>query len=116
HDAVGTTKAAWPILKQQVDEGVGFMMSMSKAIASEPKATAILWASTPSDVRLVVSRGPEVPIDAGELVRTLAPEFHGKGGGKPDFAQASLPSTSAARAAADRLEELIRKQLGIQSG
>lgn len=116
HEAVGTTKGTWPILKQEVGEGVGFMMSMSKAIAAEPRATAILWASTPSDVRLVLSRGPEVPIDAGELVRTIAPEFHGKGGGSPDFAQASLPSTSAARAAADRIGEIIRKQLGIQSG
>ncbi len=117
-EAVDTarTRAAWPLLKQEVSEGVGFMMSMSRAIASEARAIAILWANAPSDVRLVVSRGAEVPVDAAELVRSLAAEFRGKGGGKPDFAQASFPSIGQARSAADRLEELIRKQLGIQSG
>jgi alanyl-tRNA synthetase len=92
------------------------MLSMSKATASESKATGIYWASSPSDVKLVVTRGADVPIDAAELVRTVAPEFRGKGGGKPDFAQASFPNIEQARAAANRLEELIRAKLGIPSG
>src|SRR5438093_4862053 len=51
------------------------MMSMSKAIASESRATAILWAKAPTDVRLVVSRGPDVPVDVAEIVQSVAPEF-----------------------------------------
>lgn len=113
---IETAKGMWPIVKDEVAQGVGFMMSMSKATASETRATGIYWAASPSDVKLVVTRGAEVPIDAAELVRTVAPEFHGKGGGRPDFAQASFPHIDQARAAAARLEELIRKQLGIQSG
>lgn len=113
--AVEAGKGVWPLLKQEVPEGVGFMMSMSKAIAGESKATAILWATAPSDVRLVVSHGENVPVDAAELVRTVAPEFGGKGGGRPDFAQASFPGTSQARSAADRLEQLIRQRLGTET-
>src|SRR5436309_641976 len=115
-EAVQTTRMAWPLVKQEVAEGVGFMMSMSKAIASETRATAILWAKAPNDVRLIVSRGPDVPVDAAEILQSVAPEFRGKGGGKPDFAQASFPNLDQARAAAERLERAIREKLGIPSG
>ncbi len=113
---IETAKGPWPILRSEVPQGVGFMLSMSKATASESRATGIYWAPSPSDVKLVLTRGAQVPVDAAELVRTVAPEFHGKGGGKPDFAQASFPNADQARAAAARLEELVRKQLGIESG
>jgi len=115
-EAVQTTSATWPLVKQEVAEGVGFMMSMSKAIASETKATAILWAKAPSDVRLIVSRGTGVPVDVAEILQSVAPEFRGKGGGKPDFAQASFPNLDQARAAAERLERTIREKLGTPSG
>jgi alanyl-tRNA synthetase len=113
---IDTARGMWPIVKDEVPQGVGFMMSMSKATASEPRATGIYWAASPSDVKLVVTRGTEVPIDAAELVRAVAPEFHGKGGGKPDFAQASFPNVEQARAAAARIEQLIRQKLGTPSG
>src|SRR5437667_1956550 len=115
-EEIGTAKGAWPIVKDEVAQGVGFMMSMSKATASESRATGIYWAKAPNDVKLVVTRGRDVPIDAAELVRTVAPEFHGKGGGKEDFAEASFPNVDQARAATTKLEELIRTKLGIQSG
>src|SRR6266566_1569614 len=115
-EELGTAKGAWPIVKDEVAQGVGFMMSMSKATASESRATGIYWAKAPNDVKLVVTRGKDVPIDAAELVRTVAPEFHGKGGGKEDFAEASFPNVDQAREAATKLEALIRAKLGIQSG
>ena len=113
---IETAKGPWPLLKDEVPQGVGFMMSMSKATASESRATGIYWAATPSDVKLVLTRGSQVPLDAAELVREVAPQFRGKGGGKPDFAQASFPNMDQARAAAARLEELVRQKLGIESG
>ncbi|MGQ0798275.1 MAG: alanine--tRNA ligase [Methanobacteriota archaeon] len=114
--AVAEDRGAWPLLKQEVREGATFMMAMSKATAGESRATGIYWASTPSDVKLVVTRGARVPIDAADLVRTVAPEFQGKGGGRPDFAQASFPSVDRARAAADRIEGLIRERLASSGG
>ncbi|HEX9341091.1 MAG TPA: alanine--tRNA ligase [Thermoplasmata archaeon] len=113
---IETAKGPWPILRSEVPQGVGFMLSMSKATASESRAIGIYWAPSPSDVKLVLTRGVQVPIDAAELVRSVAPDFHGKGGGKPDFAQASFPNADQARAAAARLEELVRQRLGIESG
>ncbi|MCI4371478.1 MAG: DHHA1 domain-containing protein, partial [Thermoplasmata archaeon] len=115
-EEVRAAKGAYPILKQEVPEGVRFMLSMSRATASEPTATGIYWASSPSDVKLVVTRGERVPIDAAEIVRTVAPEFHGKGGGKLGFAEASFPNTDQARAAANKIEEFIRKKLEGPSG
>ena len=113
---IESAKGTWPIPKGEVPQGVRFMMSMSKATASESRATGIYWAATPSDVKLVLTRGTQVPIDAAELVRAVAPQFRGKGGGKPDFAEASFPNLEMARGAASKLEELIREKLGIESG
>jgi alanyl-tRNA synthetase len=115
-EELAIAKGTWPIIKDEVAQGVGFMMSMSKATASESRATGIYWAAAPNDVKLVVTRGAEVPIDVAELIQVVAPEFRGKGGGRPDFAQASFPNVDQARAAAVKLEELIRKKLGIASG
>ena len=67
-------------------------------------------------MRLIVSRGTDVPVDAAEILQSVAPDFRGKGGGKPDFAQASFPNVDQARAAAERLERAIREKLGIPSG
>ena len=115
-EELASAKGSWPIIKEEVSQGVGFMMSMSKATASESRATGIYWAKGPNDVKLVVTRGKDVPIDAAELVRTVAPEFHGKGGGKEGFSEASFANLDQARAAALKLEELIRKKLGTASG
>src|SRR5207245_9345110 len=79
-EAVQTTRMAWPLVKQEVAEGVGFMMSMSKAIESEARATAVVWVQAPTDVRLVVSRGPDVPVDVAEILHSAATDFRGKDG------------------------------------
>src|SRR5207249_3694337 len=54
--------------------------------------------------------------DVAGILQSVVPEFRGKGGGKPDFAQASFPNLDQARAAAERLERSIREKLGIPSG
>src|SRR3989442_8204 len=113
---IESAKGNWPIPKGEVPQGVRFMMSMSKATASEARATGIYSAAAPGSVKLVLTRGTQVPIDAAELVRAVAPQFRGKGGGKPDFAEASFPNLEMARGAASKLEELIREKLGIESG
>src|SRR5438132_992995 len=111
-EEIGTAKGAWPIVKDEVPQGVGFMMSMSKATASESRATGIYWAKAPNDVKLVVTRGKDVPIDAAELVRTVAPEFHGKGGGRAYGAEPvekKRDTRTIARAMLARLSEEPRE-------
>src|SRR5205823_8675093 len=44
HQDIETAKGTWPIVRDEVSQGVGFMMSMSKATASESRATGIYWA------------------------------------------------------------------------
>jgi alanyl-tRNA synthetase len=56
------------------------------AAAARPDAVIVLFtATTPAQV--VIARGPESSVDANALLKQLATEFGGKGGGKPDLAQ-----------------------------
>src|SRR5256885_652820 len=55
-EEIGTAKGAWPIVKDEVPQGVGFMMSMSKATASEARATGIYLAKAANDVKRRVTR------------------------------------------------------------
>jgi alanyl-tRNA synthetase len=48
-------------------------------------AIALLTTSTPPQI--VVARGAQSSIDAGAVLKGLAAQFGGKGGGKPDLAQ-----------------------------
>jgi alanyl-tRNA synthetase len=44
---------------------------------------------------------------AGDLIKAVAAEVGGKGGGRPDFAQAGGPDASKLEAALGRLEPLL---------
>jgi alanyl-tRNA synthetase len=56
------------------------------AAAAQPEAVVALFtSSTPAQV--VIARGPKSTADAGAMLKRLAEEFGGKGGGKPDLAQ-----------------------------
>jgi alanyl-tRNA synthetase len=62
-----------------------------KAIAaaitvSSPAAAALVSSVSPAVV--VVARSPGVPIDANAVLKRLIDQFGGRGGGKPDLAQA----------------------------
>ena len=94
--------ALWllPALAQERQERI--VESVLPALAYGPKCSSTLQLHNLSDV--------------AEIVQSIAPEFRGKGGGKPDFAQASFPNLDQARAAAERLERTIREKLGIPSG
>jgi alanyl-tRNA synthetase len=54
--------------------------------AAQPVAVVALFtSSTPAQV--VIARGSKSTVDAGALLKKLAANFGGKGGGKPDLAQ-----------------------------
>jgi alanyl-tRNA synthetase len=71
------------------------------AIGGEKEGKALILVAATKDV---VARG----ISAGELVREMAKEVGGKGGGKPDMAQAGGPDPSRLPAALDKLYELVK--------
>nr|BDT36871.1 alanine--tRNA ligase [Myxococcus sp. MH1] len=71
------------------------------AIGGEKDGRAIILVAVTKDV---VAKG----ISAGELVREMAKEVGGKGGGKPDMAQAGGPDSAKLPAALDKLYELVK--------
>jgi alanyl-tRNA synthetase len=71
------------------------------AIGGEKEGKALILVAATKDV---VARG----ISAGDLVREMAKEVGGKGGGKPDMAQAGGPDPSRLPAALDKLYELVK--------
>ncbi|MCP3061920.1 alanine--tRNA ligase [Myxococcus sp. K38C18041901] len=71
------------------------------AIGGEKDGRAIILVAVTKDV---VAKG----ISAGELVREMAKEVGGKGGGKPDMAQAGGPDSAKLPAALEKLYELVK--------
>jgi len=74
------------------------------ALASEHEGKAVLLVA--------VSRDLTGKVRAGDLVKEAAKLVGGKGGGKPDLAQAGGPDPSGLERALARVEELLRKATG----
>jgi alanyl-tRNA synthetase len=69
----------------------GWDASGLKAIASAITAgtrAAVALFSTTSPFAVVVARSAGVAVDASAILRALTERFGGRGGGKPDLAQA----------------------------
>jgi alanyl-tRNA synthetase len=71
------------------------------AIGGEKDGKALILVAATKDV---VARG----FSAGDLVREMAKEVGGKGGGKADMAQAGGPDASKIPAALDKLYQLVK--------
>lgn len=77
-------------------------------------AVIVLGSNAEDGVRLVagVSQDLTRKIKAGDLVRHVAEAVGGKGGGRPDFAQAGGPNKEALPEALANALEWVRSQLG----
>ncbi|HEY7907029.1 MAG TPA: alanine--tRNA ligase [Wenzhouxiangella sp.] len=77
-------------------------------------AVIVLGSTAEDGVRLVagVSQDLTATIKAGDLVRHVAEAVGGKGGGRPDFAQAGGPNKDALPDALTNALDWIRAQLG----
>jgi alanyl-tRNA synthetase len=80
------------------------------------KTAVIVLASVEGSDKVVLVAGvtPDVTsrIKAGELVGTIAAQVGGRGGGRPDFAQAGGSNPAALDAALAGVQELVRTRLG----
>jgi alanyl-tRNA synthetase len=80
------------------------------------KSAVIVLASVEGSDKVVLVAGvtPDVTsrIKAGELVGTIAAQVGGRGGGRPDFAQAGGSNPAALDAALAGVQELVRARLG----
>jgi alanyl-tRNA synthetase len=63
---------------------------------------------------LTVAIGPQAPktLHANEILQTIAPLIDGKGGGKPDFAQAGGTNGAKIREALQKSQEWVKEKLG----
>jgi alanyl-tRNA synthetase len=92
-------------LRNAVDQLKGKLKTAVIVLASvEGSDKVVLVAGVTADV---TSR-----IKAGELVGTIAAQVGGRGGGRPDFAQAGGSNPAALDAALAGVQELVRTRLG----
>jgi alanyl-tRNA synthetase len=80
-----------------------------------PSAVVILGMKDPDaeKVSLIISVGPQAPksLSASDLLKELAPLIEGRGGGKPDLAQAGGTKPSALPEALTQAVQLVTKRL-----
>jgi alanyl-tRNA synthetase len=79
------------------------------------KSAVIVLASVQSDGRITLVAGVTADqtsrLKAGEIVGQVAAKIGGKGGGRPDFAQAGGSDAAALPAALAGVAELVRSRL-----
>ena len=82
-----------------------------------PRAVVVLGAAIENQAVLLVAVGPETRGDkrfhAGQIVKVLAERVEGKGGGRPDFAQAGGKNPHALPTAFAEAVGIIRQQAGL---
>ena len=93
------------LVARVIDADANGLKSLASAIAAKPGLVVVLTSlSTPSLV--VVARSNDVKVSAQELLTRLIAEFGGRGGGRPELAQAGgLATTSMS------IFDVIRAQL-----
>ena len=94
----------------------GALRSAVDQLKDRLKSAVVVLASVenPSKVVLVAGVTPELTtrVKAGELVGAIAAQIGGRGGGRPDFAQAGGSNPAALDAALASVPDLVRAKLG----
>lgn len=83
------------------------LRALVQAIASRPGHAAVL-VSAERPAAVAAARSDGVGADASSIVRELTARFGGRGGGRPDMAQAGGPDGSKADAALAAVEKSLR--------
>jgi alanyl-tRNA synthetase len=79
--------AAGRLVARAVDADANTLKSLASAITSRPGHIAVLVSST-KPALVVVARSQDVSVAANQVISALTAKFGGRGGGKPDLAQA----------------------------
>jgi alanyl-tRNA synthetase len=85
--AAAEPAAAGRLVFQVVDADANGLRSLASAVVSRPGFVVVLVSSV-RPALVVIARSPDRQIAAGEVVKALTAEFGGRGGGKPELAQA----------------------------
>jgi alanyl-tRNA synthetase len=101
--------AAGRLVMAAVDADAPGLKSLASAIVSRP-GHIVLLASASRPTLVVAARSQDVSFAANQLIAALTARFGGRGGGKPDLAQAGgLDGT------AEAIFEIVRAQAGSTS-
>ena len=96
------TEGSARLVLQAVDGDAPALKTLAMAIADKPGHLVVL-ASTSKPALVVVARSADVGAAANQILTSLTATFGGRGGGKPELAQAGgLEATAAAILAAAR--------------
>ena len=88
HEAQALLATGSPLVVAALDgwDAHGLKAIATAATAANPEAVVALF-TTVSPAQVVIARGSKARLDAGALLKQLASQFGGKGGGKLDLAQ-----------------------------
>jgi len=95
------------VRKNYSDRKIESLKILAQKIAASPGALAILCASG-EPAQLVVARSADIPGDCGAAIKALAGRLGGRGGGRPELAQAGGMPASALEAWSQALLDYFR--------
>lgn len=112
-EGLGLMRAAWvaATLREtgserrvvRVFEGIDAdaVRSLAAALTESGDRLCVLGARGPDAVHVIVARGPQSDVHAGQLLRALAEATGGRGGGRPERAEGRLPADADLEAAVE---------------
>lgn len=110
------TIAGTPVLISTLSgiDGKSIRTLMDDIKSKLPDSVIVLIGDKDEQLALAasVSKSITAKIKAGDIIRHLASELGGKGGGKPDYAQGGAPKAANTSAVINALPEWIAEQLG----
>ncbi len=115
---IGDTPVVVSLEKSIDADGVKKLRDLAEMFKQKaPKAVAILGTKDPEGLKatLIVAVGAEAPksLNANDILKELAPLIEGRGGGKPDLAQAGGSKPAALEAALEAGVQIVSKKLGV---
>ncbi len=81
-------RTARTVVKSYVGRSLENLKVLARKLTARPGVLAVLATVSGEAAQIVVSRSESVPFDCGAAIKKVAAEMGGKGGGKPDQAQA----------------------------
>jgi len=95
------------------DRRIENLKALARKVTAAPRSIAVFWALAES-AQLVVARGPDLAADCGKGIQQVTAKLGGKGGGRPELAQAggiAIPAIDEwSRALIEYFQSCVREQ------
>jgi alanyl-tRNA synthetase len=102
--AVETIGGSSVVIRQTADGDAAALKKLAQAVVGDSDIVAVMVGSgDPAPV--AIARGPRGTADAGALIKALTTTLGGRGGGRPEAAQAGVPAD------ADAIVKFLRQRL-----